>query len=61
MFTIAKKTNLHRQQKHSKMKKFKLMKSANAGRCMSNNKQTLLHSQLDVYLPARQDKYIHRR
>ena len=39
------------------MKKFKLIKWVDAGRYMSNNKQTLLYSQLDMYLPARWDTY----
>ena len=43
MFTIVKKSNLHRQQKNiSKMKKFKLIKWVDEGRYMSNNKQTLI-------------------
>ena len=39
------------------MKKFKLIKWVDAGRYMSNNKQALLYSQLDMYLPARWDTY----
>ena len=37
------------------MKKFKLIKWVDVGKCMSNNKQTLLYSQLDMYLPSREE------
>ena len=43
------------------MKTIKLIKWIDAGRYMSNNKQTLLYSQFDMYLPARRDTYIHMR
>ena len=59
MFTTVKKTDLHRQKKRNKMKKFKLIKCVYAGRYMSNNKQPLLYSKLDIYLPARRYMYIH--